>query len=522
MGKKQHQKDKLYLTTTEWKNHYGGYKGTQNAGSAAKFRRLPFDCCSLSMQPFEHPLCTKEGFVYDLMNIVPFLKKYGINPTTGEKMTAKDLIKLHFHKNAEGKYHCPVTYKVLNENSHIVAVKVTGNVFSYDAVERLNLKAKFMRDLLTDEPFTRKDLITIQDPTNLDKFNISSFYHVKNNLKVEDDEDAKKNPKYNLKTINSETRDILNELDRDYKTPEYLMKTDDKGRKADKISAAHYSTGAVAASFTSTAATPQTEHEAAAIDEDLLRYERVKKKAYVRIVTSHGQLNLELFSDMVPKTCENFLKHCASGYYNNTIFHRSIRNFMIQGGDPTGTGKGGESAWGGTFKDETKPNLTHSGRGILSMANSGPNTNKSQFFITFRSCTHLDGKHAVFGKVVGGLDTLDKMEQVETGKDDKPKEEIKIIQTTIFVNPYEEADEQLQKERDESEQKDQEEREKEKRKAVRKEQEKGPKLYKSGVGKYINPAAVKRSDDADSGPVPEKRAKTKASGSYSLSDFSSW
>ncbi|GBO31436.1 Peptidyl-prolyl cis-trans isomerase-like 2, partial [Araneus ventricosus] len=123
---------------------------------------------------------------------------------------------------------------------------------------------------------------------------------------------------------------------------------------------------------------------------------------------------------MTPKTCENFIKLSKSGYYENTIFHRSIKNFMIQGGDPTGTGSGGESAWKKLFKDEFKPNLSHQGRGILSMANSGPNTNKSQFFITFRSCQHLDKKHSIFGRVVGGLDTLSKMEKIETDKDDKP------------------------------------------------------------------------------------------------------
>ncbi|XP_020604396.1 peptidyl-prolyl cis-trans isomerase-like 2 [Orbicella faveolata] len=98
----------------------------------ASFRRLPFHCCSLSMQPFEHPLCTKDGIIFDLLNIVPYLKKYGKNPVTGEPLQAKELVKLNFHKNAEDKYHCPVTFKVFNNNSHIVAVKTTGNVFSYD------------------------------------------------------------------------------------------------------------------------------------------------------------------------------------------------------------------------------------------------------------------------------------------------------------------------------------------------------------------------------------------------------
>ncbi|XP_023931620.1 peptidyl-prolyl cis-trans isomerase-like 2, partial [Lingula anatina] len=269
--------------------------------------------------------------------------------------------------------------------------------FALQAVERLNLKTGHLKDLINDEPFTRADIITIQDPTNLDKFNLANFYHLKNNVKVEDEDEvlARKDPKFHLKSINAETRDVLNTLDKEYKAPE---KTVVEKKVADKFNAASYSTGRVAASFTSTAMDPETRHEAALIDEDIIKYERVKKKGYVRLVTSKGVLNLELHCEMVPKTCENFMKHCASGYYNGTTFHRSIRNFMIQGGDPTGTGKGGESVWGGAFKDEFKPNLTHSGRGVLSMANSGPNTNKSQFFITFRSCRHLDQKHAVFGR----------------------------------------------------------------------------------------------------------------------------
>lgn len=126
---------------------------------------------------------------------------------------------------------------------------------------------------------------------------------------------------------------------------------------------------------------PETTHEAAVIDEDVLRYQFVKKKGYVRLHTNKGDLNLELHCDLTPKTCENFIKLCKKQYYDGTIFHRSIRNFVIQGGDPTGTGTGGESYWGKPFKDEFRPNLSHTGRGVLSMANSGPNTNKSQFFI---------------------------------------------------------------------------------------------------------------------------------------------
>jgi len=114
---------------------------------------------------------------------------------------------------------------------------------------------------------------------------------------------------------------------------------------------------------------------------------------------------------------------------------------MIQGGDPTGTGSGGESAWGEPFDDEFRASLHHEGRGVLSMANSGPNTNKSQFFITFRSCKHLDEKHTVFGRVVGGLETLSEIERIETDNKDKPIEDINFISAQVFTDPYEELDE---------------------------------------------------------------------------------
>lgn len=523
MGKKQHQKDKLYLTTNEWKHEWGGYKGTQNTGENSKFRRLPFHCCSLSFQPFENPLCTNEGVIFDLMNIVPFLKKYGLNPATGEKLSAKDLIRLNFHKNAKGDYHCPVTFKVFNENTHIVANKISGHVYCYDAVERLNIKTGHWKDLLTDEPWSRKDMITIQDPTNLDKFNIQSFFHTKKKLKlVDEDEVDLKDSKYNLKSINNEAKSTLAELERDYKPSPYLGVKEEAHKKADKFNAAHYSTGKVAASLTSTAFDRHTDLVTDLIEEDVLRYERVVKKGYVRLVTNLGPLSLELYCDMVPKTCENFLKHCASGYYKNTIFHRSIRNFMIQGGDPDGTGTGGQSIWGAAFKDEFKPNLTHSGRGVLSMANSGPNSNKSQFFITFRSCRHLDGKHSVFGKVVGGLKTLDAMEAVEVDKKDKPKTDIIIEQCVVFTDPYEEADEQLKQEREEEEERQKREEAEEKKKRVKKKEgEKGLTVYKQGIGKYINTSATKRA--AESGPAETvEAAKKKKDSSYKFGDFSSW
>ncbi|CAK0785817.1 hypothetical protein CVIRNUC_009029 [Coccomyxa viridis] len=160
----------------------------------------------------------------------------------------------------------------------------------------------------------------------------------------------------------------------------------------------------------------------------------------VTLHTSLGDLKLEVFCEEVPRTAENFLALCGSGYYNETIFHRNIRGFMIQGGDPTGTGKGGKSIFptaNGKFADEIidHANLKHSKRGVVSMANSGPNTNGSQFFITYKTHPTLNGKYTVFGHVIDGMEVLDKMEKVPTGASDRPQKEIKISKVTIHANP---------------------------------------------------------------------------------------
>ncbi|KAI9836457.1 MAG: cytochrome P450 monooxygenase 4 [Sarea resinae] len=156
----------------------------------------------------------------------------------------------------------------------------------------------------------------------------------------------------------------------------------------------------------------------------------------VTLHTTLGDLKIEVFCESVPKAAENFLALCASSYYDNTPFHRNIKTFIVQGGDPTGKGKGGESIYGSNFEDEIRPALRHNARGIVSMANRGPNTNGSQFFITYGPAPHLDGKNTVFGRVLEGADTvLDAMEEIEVDKKYRPKEKIEIKSVTIHANP---------------------------------------------------------------------------------------
>ncbi|KAL9135937.1 MAG: hypothetical protein Q9175_002852 [Cornicularia normoerica] len=144
-----------------------------------------------------------------------------------------------------------------------------------------------------------------------------------------------------------------------------------------------------------------------------------------------GSITLELYNNHAPKTCNNFSTLAQRGYYNNVIFHRVIPNFMLQTGDPTGTGRGGASIYGEKFEDEIDPGLKHTGAGILSMANSGKNTNGSQFFITLAPTPWLDGKHTIFGRVKSGLRVLQRMGLVKTGPEDKPVDQVKIIRARV-------------------------------------------------------------------------------------------
>lgn len=137
--------------------------------------------------------------------------------------------------------------------------------------------------------------------------------------------------------------------------------------------------------------------------------------------TNQGNIEFTLWNDVAPKTVENFVGLVEKGYYNGITFHRVIEEFMIQGGDPTGTGTGGQSIWGKTFSDEFKPNVVFNKPYLLAMANRGPNTNGSQFFITTVETPWLNHKHTIFGEVTQGVEAVQKIEQCPKGSQDKPK-----------------------------------------------------------------------------------------------------
>ena len=394
----------------------------------------------------------------------------------GKPLKSSELIKLNFAKNDDGEYVDPVTYKAFTDNTHIVALKNTGNVFAWDTIERLNIKVKNWKDLVSDDDFTRQDIITLQDPQNLGSRDLSTFKYIQDGTSTltEEQQRERDDPTSGLNTsAMGSSAKIVKAKQAVAKARAERASLADAGKlvsgkamtadgrqiarasanastqapRSVPYNAATHTTGRAAASFTSTGVTPHTSNERALLSEEeyMLKPRRIKEKGYARIQTSHGDINIELIPEHAPRAVWNFVHLAKKGYYDNVKFHRNIPSFMIQGGDPTGTGKGGQSVWGKPFADEfAQSPLTHSDRGILSMANKGKNTNTSQFFITYRKTPHLDRKHTIFGKCIitdpGGETeaTLKKLEKVETGDGNRPVEPCSIENIKVFIDPFEE------------------------------------------------------------------------------------
>ncbi|PYH87809.1 peptidyl-prolyl cis-trans isomerase [Aspergillus ellipticus CBS 707.79] len=575
------------ITHSEWAsedafsaNAGAGVGRFKRGGVDTTFKRLPFNFCSLSLQPFSHPVCTPTGAIFDLTNILPWIKRHGTNPVNGTPLKSSELIKLKLARNESDEYVDPVTYKVFTDNTHIVALRNTGNVFAWDTVERLNIKGKLWRDLVTDEEFTRKDIITLQDPQNVESRNLSSFNYLKEgesgltDEQIREREDPANNVNVNAlgssaKILKAREAVAKARADRAQRTgsaatSKDLAKPGVAGNAAGQAkktgatlqsgkpvpyNAAKYTTGLAAASFTSTGLTPHTSAELALLsDEDyMLKRGRVKQKGYARISTTVGDVNLELHTEYAPRAVWNFIKLAKKGYYRDVTFHRNIKGFMLQGGDPTGTGRGGESIWGKYFNDEFDGPLKHDSRGTLSMANKGKNTNSSQFFIAYRALPHLNNKHTIFGHVIDdptpSSTTLNTLETHPTNPTtNRPTPDVRILDVTVFVDPFEEF--LRQKQADELKAKglavDAEEEEQNARRAeddritwtgkrVRGSEPGAMDEGSGGVGKYLKAALAERAGQeedeivefVDEEPEPEPmRKKFKRGGGFG--DFSSW
>jgi peptidyl-prolyl cis-trans isomerase-like 2 len=366
-----------------------------------------------------------------------------------------------------GYWMCPITNKALTNHSHVVAIKTTGNVYIYEAVNELNIKTRNFTDLITGEAFTRSDIITLQNPDDDEHMalrDINKFAH----LQEEDlDKDQSSRSDSNIR-FNPTAEKVMKEIEAKKQASEgsrantlegYLdaMRQDhnfiDDVKEIlamrptiEDVNPGQLNTdGKASSSLTSTVMPSHTSNSTRLATAEEIREALCKKiralgkKGYVQIQTSLGNLNLEIHCDVTPRTAWNFLSLCTNGYYNETIFHRLVTGFMVQGGDPTGQGSGGESLWKAPFKDEFDSRLTHDKRGIVSMANSGMNTNGSQFFIIFAPTAHLNLRHTIFGRVVGGAAVLDRIEAIGNDTKERPLEEIKVSAVEVFTNPVDEA-----------------------------------------------------------------------------------
>ena len=452
---------------------------SQNSALKTATRPLPFDCCALTLTPYTTPVCTRDGIIFDNAAITPHLMKHKLDPVTGKSMTSRDLIMLNMDKDeSTNTWQCPVLNKPFNNRTKVVAIiqRPPGNeanVYSYEAYHELNIKAKNNRDLTTGLKFNKEDVIVLQDPDDEEHCklrDIQNFSHI-NSMREENtrQQNTAAGASSNVKHSVTASR-IMEKLDREKRKRERaaeeqakkLLKSDNDTDKAsssasrnkEKISiytdelltSVNLTSGKASGSLTSTSMAITRENKARlATEEEIItsqceQLKRLKKKGIVRMFTNKGAMDIEVHCDIVPRTAMNFILLTEKGEYDGSKFHRSIPNFMLQGGKKPGTKDGGSSIWEKPFQDEFDDRLTHSGSGIVAMANSGPATNGRQFYITYKSCAHLNRKHSVFGKVVGGLEILRRLEQVPTDKEtDKPQETLRIEKIEILDNPVTEA-----------------------------------------------------------------------------------
>ena len=482
----KHQKEKLYQSAREHRSNSKLRAGTVS-NAKSRVRSLPFNCCALTLTPFNTPVCTPNGIIFENDAILPYLIKYKKDPVTGKPMSTRDLITLKMDKNIEtGEWQCPVLCKPFTDYSKVVAIRqnqvhsnsansesIEANVYMYEAVEELNFKAKNYVDLVSGCEFSKsKDVIMLLDPNNNDLMELRDINNFKHSKMLRDqnshanNDNRGKNIRYSLTATRIMEKLATSNLEKKRKQEKELKtKIQDELKNKNGLNNAKrlkiliddvnpnikMTTGKCSASLTSTSMEVtnfNTSREATSEEILAARFKvmkKMKKKGYIHMITNLGRLDIELHCDIAPRTTTNFLGLAKAGKYDGSIFHRSIKDFMIQGGKPKNIKKKNdmESLWGkDAFPDEFDDRLTHSGRGILSMANSGPNTNKCQFFITFKSCHHLDRKHSVFGRVIKGHDVLSSMESIPTEKKtDKPLQQIHIVSIDILSNPALEAEE---------------------------------------------------------------------------------
>lgn len=444
------QKEKLYQSSAERSQEF-----CRHVGDTA--RALPFECCALTLTPFEMPVmrvCKDFGIIFETSAILPYLMKYKKDPVTGEPMSSKDLYTLHIDKDEQnGTWQCPVLNKPFQKHTKIAAViqrpENEAYVYSYEALQELCFKNKNYEDLITGKKFNRKeDVKILQDPQNDELNRLRDINHFAHTASLREKNKSASSNDVRLSITASRIVDTVKRKkeEDDENSKRKQQECDDTNTKKPRISildlkGVAMTSGKGSGSFTSSSmglVHDNSSREATA--EEILQSQfdglkKLKKKGFVRISTTLGVIDLEIHCDIVPKTASNFIGLVEKGAYDGSFFHRCIPNFMVQGGKPANSTEQETSIWGEAIRDEFDPRLTHSGGGIVSMANAGPHTNKRQFFITFKSAPHLDRKHSIFGRVVDGMNVLKSIESAATDDKDRPTEPIKIIRAEVLYSP---------------------------------------------------------------------------------------
>eukprot|EP00754_Rhynchopus_humris_P001253 Rhum_TRINITY_DN10759_c0_g1::Rhum_TRINITY_DN10759_c0_g1_i1::g.40054::m.40054/K10598/PPIL2, CYC4, CHP60; peptidyl-prolyl cis-trans isomerase-like 2 len=511
-------KEKSYIKANE---REGAVTEAAKEGLRGKFQLLPYNYCALTFIPIEDGVFTEDGMCFERDPLFKYVKEHKVSPVDGSPLTEGHIYPLRLRQNAAGDNYCPVTERVFTEHSHIVAIRTTGNVYSEDAVSKLNVKAKNYTDLLFGNPFKKSDIITLQDPKTIwQKRDASKFFHTQ----------AAGKRKEQLAKKREAAAAAEPEAEKQPQTPLDAEEEADQRARLLIAKEVEHQNRFASAGLTSTANSAVSRN----VEKEQTQAEKVQEalfaeykkrchgggaastEAAVVLDTSLGEVHAKLHCALCPRTAYNFLKLAESKYYNGTVFHRVVPGFVMQGGDPKGTGTGGESCWGGTFKDEIMGRLRHDKRGVLSMANSGKDTNGSQFFLTLGAAPHLDGKHSVFGQVTAGFPVLDQADAVPTdAATERPLVPVTLNAVHVYSNPFAELEAEVSDRLDPARQADRAEKAKaekasgeERRPWMSAPQPVLPNQGSAEVGKYM-PAAVAAAEAGAAGEAAAKGKKEK-------------
>ena len=452
MGKHRHSKDRLFITASEHKTEWGGKKDP----SQCPIPKLAFNYCPLSLQPFKDPVCTPNGICFDIVNIVPFVKKYGKNPVDGTPLKLDDLIKLTFYKDAEGNYICPVSSKVLTESSKIVAIKTSGVVYSAGTVEELNKKPKFFFDLMTNKKFAPSDIIVIQDPMNWSNRLINDFDYIKKDLDFNLVEDPEEKGLANIqlsslgKRVLSQVEEKRRALEEEELMKKALIKKKKKPVDLEELLPVtefleerkerndwrheRHQTGKMATSVTSTYVNLETGDEKRGLSDIeilMIIWNEIKSlhlKTHIQLQTNLGEFNAELHSDHAVRTVYSFLDLVYKGSMSGMKFKRLLPGEILYM----------ENSASRELKFDTvdkSEKMLHDKPGLFTIDTLG---GLNTMGITMDRAPQLNNTHSMFGEILSGLDLLSLIDMAgeENGY---PNKVLEINQIKVLQDPYRET-----------------------------------------------------------------------------------